>query len=314
MTNTTLQHDAPVAVLREAPAALLELLALAGRPVGGNGLVTVVDSQLTEAVPLTRTADLVAVIRDDAGAIRQVVVVEVQRQRDEAKPRAWLQYLAYLIARHEVPVTLLVIAFDVGVAHWAATRRSMGPNIVFTPIVLGRNAWPEVESGGDALAHPELAVLTVLARVEGRRWATLSAAEQQEVLRICQAFLSSEDALLRDTYLSLIEAALDSDFRATLNQFRETHGMQLKELIANAFKAEGKAEGRAEGKAEGKAEGRAEGEIKAKAETLLRLLRRRSFAVDGALELRVKAATVAELDAWLDRVLDAARLQDVFEG
>ncbi len=51
-----------------------------------------------------------------------------------------------------------------------------------------------------------------------------------------------------------------------------------------------------------------------KAETLLHQLKRRGFAVDAALEQRVQAASVAELDHWLDRVLDASRLEDVIDA
>ncbi len=78
----------------------------------------------------------------------------------------------------------------------------------------------------------------------------------------------------------------------------ESQDMELRELVMNAWKDEGRAEGRAE----------------RKAETLLHLLKRRGFAVDAALQLRIQAASVPELDRWLDRVLDASRLEDVIDG
>jgi len=53
---------------------------------------------------------------------------------------------------------------------------------------------------------------------------------------------------------------------------------------------------------------RAEG----KAELLLRLLVRRGLRVDGATRERVLAASTADLDAWFDRAVDAARLEDAF--
>jgi hypothetical protein len=79
----------------------------------------VADSDLTEAVPSARRADLVVRLEDASGAVRHVVVVEVQRTRNEAKLRAWPLYVAYLQARHRVEVTLLVIAFRRSVARWA---------------------------------------------------------------------------------------------------------------------------------------------------------------------------------------------------
>ena len=68
-----------------------------------------------------------------------------------------------------------------------------------------------------------------------------------------------------------------------------------------------------EGKAEGKVEGKAEGEAEGMAKTLLKLLRQRGFEVDNAIERRVHSANdIAQLDAWLARVLDAEQLEDVF--
>ena len=111
------------------------------------------------------------------------------------------------------------------------------------------------------------------------------------------AFARSENPLLNETYLVLIAKA-DAALRATLNHLLESQDMKHPDFVMNAWKDEGKAEGRAE----------------AKAEMLLHLLKRRGFAVDAALQLRVQAASVPELDRWLDRVLDASRLEDVIDG
>ena len=77
-------------------------------------------------------------------------------------------------------------------------------------------------------------------------------------------------------------------------------------------RAEGKAEGRAEGRAEGKAEGRAEGEARGKAEMLLRLMERRFGAVPEAVRAQVSAAPMADLDGWIDAILDARDVDEVF--
>ncbi|MBL8739714.1 MAG: hypothetical protein JNK04_01435 [Myxococcales bacterium] len=293
MSNVSFPHEAPVSVLRETPAALLEVLALVGQGMSGDATVAVVDSELTESTPLAHRADLITVISDADGVTRRVVVIEVQRQRDEAKPRAWLLYIAQLTKHYEVPVTLLVIAFDPEVARWAAKPRALGPCAVLAPTVLAPGALPPVRSGDEAIAHPQRCILTVLARLENRAWETLSAAERQEVLLICTAFAQSENPLLNETYLALI-AKSDAGLRATLKDLLESQDMQLRELVINAWKDEGRAE--------------------AKAETLLHLLKRRGFAVDAALQLRIQAASVPELDCWLDRVLDASRLEDVIDA
>ena len=64
----------------------------------------------------------------------------------------------------------------------------------------------------------------------------------------------------------------------------------------------------AQGLAEGEAAGREEGEAKGRAEALLRLVERRRVIVPEEAERRIRAATVADLDRWLDAVLDATDL------
>ncbi len=66
------------------------------------------------------------------------------------------------------------------------------------------------------------------------------------------------------------------------------------------------------GKAEGEAKGKAEGETKGKAETLLRFLELRFGSVPAELRNRAQQATLEQLDRWVDRALDVARVEDVF--
>lgn len=63
-------------------------------------------------------------------------------------------------------------------------------------------------------------------------------------------------------------------------------------------------EGYVRGKAEGKAEGAAEG----RAQTLLQLIARRFGNPPGEVVARIRGARTEELDAWIDRVLDAPTL------
>ena len=67
----------------------------------------------------------------------------------------------------------------------------------------------------------------------------------------------------------------------------------------------------AEGKLEGKLEGKTEGETAGKVSTLKRLLRRRFGTLPTWGEGRVDAASLAQLDAWLDDIFDAASLADL---
>ena len=73
------------------------------------------------------------------------------------------------------------------------------------------------------------------------------------------------------------------------------------------------AQEREQGRIEGRAEGRGEGEATGKAKTLLRLLERRLHGVPESYQARVLAADAAQLDTWIDAVLDAENIEAVFE-
>ena len=61
-------------------------------------------------------------------------------------------------------------------------------------------------------------------------------------------------------------------------------------------------------KAEGRQEGRQEGEALA----LQRLLSKRFGSIPAEITARIAAASSAEIEVWLDRVLDARSLEDLF--
>ena len=90
-------------------------------------------------------------------------------------------------------------------------------------------------------------------------------------------------------------------------------------MIEN-FIAEGRVEGRVEGRAEGRAEGRVEGEARGlakgraegEAKSLIRLLERRFGPLPAAVRSRIDGADLTQLDAWIDRVLDAKSLDAMF--
>ncbi|MCA9610439.1 MAG: Rpn family recombination-promoting nuclease/putative transposase [Myxococcales bacterium] len=62
---------------------------------------------------------------------------------------------------------------------------------------------------------------------------------------------------------------------------------------------------------EGEAKGRAEGEAKGRAEVLLKQLRLRFSELPVDVEKRVRAASIEELDRWVERVLSAESIADV---
>ena len=66
----------------------------------------------------------------------------------------------------------------------------------------------------------------------------------------------------------------------------------------------------AEGEAKGKVEGKAEG----KADDLKRLLRRRFNVLPAWAAQRIDAASITQLDAWLDGIFDAPSVEGLIGG
>ncbi|MGB3965658.1 MAG: DUF4351 domain-containing protein, partial [Planctomycetota bacterium] len=60
------------------------------------------------------------------------------------------------------------------------------------------------------------------------------------------------------------------------------------------------------------AEGETKGRVETRIETLLRLLGKRFGAVPAAVRRRIRGATTSDLDRWIDRILDAESLREVF--
>ena len=297
VSNVTVEHEAPLEVLRDDPALIIELLRLVGHPPSGEGLTSKLEpSGLNESRPSVHSADLVSSITDGAGVLRHIVVVEVQRDVDDKKLRTWPLYVAYLSARHDVPVTLLVLAFDPAVARWARAQPDRGPNLHFVAFVIGPDELPTIRSENEVLADLGRAMLTALAR--SARLAARSRrdrAAEAEVVRIFRALFQLSDRDLRTKLLRMILATARGPLRATLETILKEHGMSWEQVLQAHIKAEGKAEG--------------------KAEDVLKVLQRRGFELTPDLVQRVHAATdITQLDAWFDRALDATRLEDVFQS
>ena len=144
-------------------------------------------------------------------------------------------------------------------------------------------------------------------------------AESPELERIFVA-LEDEPELRDDVIYYVIKATTVSDevLRQALNAVGSDSGEETMDSIANTIEkksmAEGMARGRAEGMAEGKVEGMAQGRAEGKAEMLLRQLQKRFEPVPETVQRRVLGASVEELEAWADAVLDASSIDGVLSA
>ncbi|MFI3222058.1 MAG: Rpn family recombination-promoting nuclease/putative transposase [Methylococcaceae bacterium] len=81
------------------------------------------------------------------------------------------------------------------------------------------------------------------------------------------------------------------------------------EQWALAYIAEGELKGKLEGKLEGRQEGRQEGEMLA----LQKLLSKRFGAIPADITRLIASAPVESIERWLDRIIDAQQLADIFK-
>jgi len=77
-------------------------------------------------------------------------------------------------------------------------------------------------------------------------------------------------------------------------------------------RAEGLAEGRAEGIAIGEAKGFAQGQVQGQVAALRHLLHAKFGVLSSSVEQQLQQADSAQLERWLDRLLAARQLEDVF--
>ena len=136
----------------------------------------------------------------------------------------------------------------------------------------------------------------------------------KRVLHRIRELISEGTDFERQTYRYILDAFdTDSDtLSATLKTKGATTVGVLVESVIGRVRSEGRAEGRSEGRAEGRSEGRAEGRSEGRASILNRLLERRFGRLPPGVRERVRCASVQELDAWADTVLDAPTLEAVF--
>jgi flagellar biosynthesis/type III secretory pathway protein FliH len=69
-----------------------------------------------------------------------------------------------------------------------------------------------------------------------------------------------------------------------------------------------------QGLQKGLQQGRQEGQVDAQRSVLRRLLAKRFGAISSEAERRIATATIAALESWIERVIDAATIDAVFAG
>lgn len=289
-------HEALVTLFRNRPELAPDLLSRAlGLELPAFTEARIEDASLGTVRPAEYRADLVVLLADGVPVLG--IIVEVQLARDTRKAFSWPFYLVSLRARFECPTCVLVFTTHEAIAEWARQPIELGPGSVVTPLVIGPSAVPSVTSDADAMADPELAVLSAMAHgrdavAEAMTIATSAARAARQ--------LDNEKALL---YFDLIRHHLGDAARVAFEALMRPAGYEYQSDFARKYFFEGKAEGKAEGIAEGKAG------------AVVACLRAREIVLTADEEGRITACRdLAQLDRWLAAAFRVATAAELFEG
>ena len=292
-------HEALVELFRNRPVLAVEVLARClGMDLPGFKRAELASGELAKLKPAERRADAVVILRDEQDQRALAIVVEVQLKEDPQKRKSWPDYLVGLFSRHNCPAILLVVCPSRRTAAWAAEPITIGhPGFVLCPLALGPDLVPVVTDLTEAVADPELAVLSGIAHGTDKA--------VREAAFTAVATLAAQDTDLAALYAEVIVAELPKALRRMAEEEMRTRSLPHVTEFAKSHHAEGKAEGLAEGKAEGLAQG--------KAEDVLTVLATRGLKVTPGQQARIRQSTdLAQLDEWLRRAVTASSADEIF--
>ena len=281
-------HEVLVGLFRTRASLAVEMLEALGIPVPEHGALSIVESDLAQALPVEARADLLVRLearsKTSAKGKRRAaacVVLEVQLRVDATKRWSWPVYVSTARARHRCPTFLLVVTPDRDVARWARRPIPLGGDSQIVPLVLGPEEIPIVTDPG---APIELALLSARAH-----------AEREDVAFAATRALIRLDPSERVEYDDALMGWLSPELRKkVLEMLMENYPYPQSDWAKEHY-------GR----------GRLDGKLEADRATLIRLLTRRFGAPSPAQIEVIEAAEALQLEVWLDRVLDAESTEDV---
>jgi hypothetical protein len=286
-----IEHEAIVQLLHDKPQLAATLLTAlgAGARVPAGATAAVADSDLSARRPLALIAENVIKFSGPAGKL--VVIAEVQKDPpDRKKLRDWPAYVSVAGVEHGCDVVLVVIALRPQTAR--ASRkliRTGHPGFDLAPLVIDAGNTP---LSGQSDVNAELIVLAFLTGA-----LDVSSHDARMFILCNLAHIHPEQ---RDRYTRLIRALASDTDRLELEDLMRT---VIKDKFMDGLIDQGRAEGRVEGRVEGEAH------------LLLRILATRGFSVPDAVRYRVTSCTdTAQLEAWADRAVTSAGLDEIFAG
>lgn len=291
----SISHESLVTLFRDCPALAPELLRrVTGAEFPGGTTPRLTSAEFSNLDAAEYRADVVVRLDTADDEAAEIVIIEVQLDRDGEKQFSWPLYMTGARARFRCRATLLVITLDQAVARWCARPIEIDrAGSVIRPVVLGPDSIPRIRDFDQARTLPELAVLSAAAHGNEEEGPELVVA----ALSACERLDNTRAKL----YADFVFATLSDTARKALETLMALQKYEYQSEFARKYVAEGREEGREEGRAE------------ALRSVLLRQLTQRFGDLPDTLRERVGQAEIEALERWSERVIPAQTLTDIFD-
>ncbi len=288
----SLIHEGLIVLVRDRPRFIAELLTkILDVRVPGFSEARLTEAKLTELVPVEYQADAVVLLAEDKPVLG--VIVEAQLRQDDRKHYTWPLYSVAARARHECTFIVVVVTPERSVELWARAPVELGCGMVFRPHVIGPDGIPKLTDVEQAMADPQLAVLSAVAH---------GADDVDTAVQIARAAAAATSQLPEDqqlVYSSLVRRALSDAARKVF------------EMIPNPQQYVD--EWRRDIAEQALAEGEARGEARVRAESVLKTVAMRKLAITDEQRLRIGACTdLATLVRWMDLAYSVTAVDELF--
>jgi hypothetical protein len=298
-------HEAHHSIFRHDDDLFPEVMEqVFGVVLGKAAQVTCLSTDLTERQPLERRADsvlLAELLVEDEGS-KYIVVVEAQTDPDDKKSWSWPYYIAYLRARYECPVILLVVCTKSATERWARAEITSGLGDLIcmrvTPAVVGPGNVKPVTDLDKARANVGFAAFSALTHSR--------TGPAREILGVLAEALGSTDAKNGQFLAELVEAGLDGT--SSYEVWRDL-------MITNDYPhvSQWRAQATQQGIERGIGLGVELGSIQTRKNDIFRTLARRKIGVPKAERKRIEGCTdMGTLEVWLDRSYVIDEISELF--
>ncbi|MBK1652880.1 DUF4351 domain-containing protein [Halorhodospira halochloris] len=263
-----------------------------------------------------RYADkLVEVYADDGKPTWILLHVEVQGEPEKKFAERMFTYHYRLYDRYQRDIVSVAVLTDTSPSFRSDTYRyeRLGCRLEFSfpvaKLLDWQQRWAELEADLNPFACVVLAQLAAKNEHDPHQRKEVKLGLTRMLLERGYSKDETKELMRLIDWLIQLPEDLEEAFITEAHELEEDYQMPY----VTSFERAGIKKGRQEGRQEGLQEGRQEGRQEHAAETLLRLIERKfGPTTKEASRARVEHAEFEELEMWLDRILDAERIEDVF--